>query len=107
MLPGGWTQTIQMANIFLTGSQNLGVLRSAAESMAGSVGILNLEGMTPYEIMDTANNSWLEDYLSSPETLFQKTSGRLKSPPIVELLWRGSLPGILNIPNTKEQNQNQ
>ncbi len=51
---------------FLSGSQNLTVLRSAAESMAGRVGVLNLAAMTPYEMFGNAYGAWLEHYLGSP-----------------------------------------
>lgn len=36
---------------FLTGSQNLSMLKTVAESMAGRVGVLPLEGFTPEEML--------------------------------------------------------
>ncbi len=84
---------------FLSGSQNLAVLRSAAESMAGRVGVLNLAGMTPYEMFGKAQGAWLNSYLSSPKGICIKTTGLFTSPPLVEVLWRGSMPGCLDMPN--------
>jgi len=86
------------AQYFLTGSQNLSMLRSVSESMAGRVGILNLEGLTLHEMFEQPDNTWLESYLKSPETIC-KESQVLSIPPLVNLLWRGSLPGILDMPD--------
>lgn len=86
----------------LTGSQNISILKTIAESLAGRVGILHLGGFTPFELADTPQNNWLIPYLQSPETF-------LKSAPLIQtldlsstlytLLWRGSYPGLLDIPN--------
>ncbi len=55
---------------FLTGSQNLGMLSSIAESLAGRVGILPLEGMTLYELLGMGKqNSWLPTYLHNPDAI--------------------------------------
>jgi hypothetical protein len=40
---------------FLAGSQNLGMLRLVAESQAGCVGILSLEGMSAQELTGWGN----------------------------------------------------
>ena len=46
---------------FLTGSQNLAVLRNVSESLAGRVGILRLDGLTPAEQVEEASApSWNE-----------------------------------------------
>jgi hypothetical protein len=85
---------------FLSGSQNLSVLRSVAESMAGRVGILNLEGMTIYEISEkTETTTWLEHYLKAPETFVDKVLSPLKTFPLIPMLWRGTLPGTLDLPD--------
>lgn len=83
---------------FITGSQNLAVLRSVAESLAGRVGILRLDGMTPAEMCgDSRGESWLTRYLNStdafvaslPEvTLVDGVS------PMARHLWRGQLPAL-------------
>lgn len=87
------------AQYFLSGSQNLSVLRTVSESMAGRVGILNLEGMTPYELYENTEKTWLEHYLRKPEELSSSIHQQLMTPPLVNLLWRGTLPGILDMPD--------
>lgn len=86
---------------FLTGSQNLSVLRSVAESMAGRVGILHLDGMTPYEWAGRGDApGWLRAYLEAPETLPKRFRGVLESTsPLPHTLWRGFMPGMLDKPD--------
>lgn len=86
------------AQYFLTGSQNLSMLRSVAESMAGRVGILNLEGLTLHEMFEQPDTAWLESYLKSPETICRGNE-LLSIPPLVNVLWRGALPGLLDMPD--------
>ncbi len=51
---------------FLTGSQNLAVLRNVSESLAGRIGILRLNGLTPAEQAEEASvPSWLGSYLNN------------------------------------------
>jgi hypothetical protein len=85
---------------FLTGSQNLAMLRSVAESMAGRIGILHLEGMTAYELFDRPDAAWLRLFLDSPERLIKESQGVLDTPPLSGLLWRGSMPAIIDMPDT-------
>jgi len=86
---------------FLSGSQNLATLRSVAESMAGRVGILRLEGISPWEVAGLAGaNPWLRSYLEAPEGLMDRIAGRLPGAgPLTRLLWRGCLPGLLDFPD--------
>jgi uncharacterized protein len=85
---------------FLTGSQNLGTLRSVAESMAGRVGILQLDGMTAYEMVGLGQqDGWLATYLNDPELLFQAVMGTLDElGSLARFIWRGTLPGLLDAP---------
>ena len=85
----------------LTGSQNLSMLRSVAESMAGRVGILPLEGMTVNEVCGLGNrDGWLSTYLSAPDTLVARVNGTLgELGSLARFLWRGTLPGLLDIPD--------
>jgi predicted AAA+ superfamily ATPase len=84
----------------LTGSQNPAVLRNVSESLAGRVGILRLDGLTPAERTGQADEPcWLEAYLNDPEA-FVSTVGRR---PLVKTdtslpryLWRGQLPGLID-----------
>ncbi len=85
----------------LTGSQNLGMLRSVAESMAGRVGILSLDGMTAYELAGLGKREgWLSAYLNDPDSLPMLVTGTI-SPfqNLAQILWRGALPGLLDAPD--------
>ncbi|MCK4306124.1 MAG: ATP-binding protein [Candidatus Eisenbacteria sp.] len=92
----------QPGQYFLTGSQNLSALRSVAESMAGRVGILHLDGMTLVEMAGGGRNEgWLKSYLEDPFSLLDITAQ--STPPtrsLVHCLWRGSLPGLLDAPDS-------
>ncbi|NLN59086.1 MAG: ATP-binding protein [Gammaproteobacteria bacterium] len=84
---------------FMTGSQNLAILRDVSESMAGRVGILRLDGLTPAEVTDGSQAaSWLERYLSDPgrfgETLAEMPLADVEMP-LAHYLWRGQLPGLV------------
>ncbi len=86
---------------FLTGSQNLSMLKSVSESLAGRVGILNLEGMTHLEMTGYgAKPTCLKLYLENPSSLPDnvKTLGDAL-PPLKNFLWRGTFPGLLEIPD--------
>lgn len=85
---------------FLTGSQNLGMLRSVAESMAGRVGILHLEGMTGHELFAEPDSAWLPTVFKNPDHLLHGGQGRLQTPPLATVLWRGTLPGVIDLPDS-------
>ena len=86
----------------LTGSQNLAVLRTVAESMAGRVGILPLQGLTSEEIQGRGEErGWLADYLEAPDSLLDLEKDRrspISSP--AHRLWRGMMPGLLDAPDS-------
>ncbi|MFA6291302.1 MAG: ATP-binding protein [Victivallales bacterium] len=86
---------------FLTGSQNLSMLKSVSESLAGRVGILGLEGMTLQEMTgNAAKPTWLKQYLESPSSLPESIKTLKDSlPPLKDFLWRGSFPGLLEMPD--------
>lgn len=94
-------QSDQRGQYILTGSQNLAMLRGVAESMAGRVGVLQLDGMTRLEQIGLGGTPhWIEAYLSSPETILDAV--RLESDDRdawVRVLWRGTLPGLLDLPD--------
>lgn len=91
---------------FLTGSHNLGMLKVAAESMAGRVGIIDLEHFSIFEEAKSfsfANGkqkppSWLEAYLANPTTLVRNFAGLADLHSPVHTIWRGGFPGLLNKP---------
>lgn len=88
---------------FLTGSQNLSVLRNVSESLAGRVGILRLDGLTPAEQKKAASaKSWLQSWLEAPADLAENV-GRIQILDLPESLpdhlWRGQLPALAVLEN--------
>lgn len=96
-------QSDSKGQYFLTGSQNLSVLRNVSESLAGRVGIIRLDGFTPAELHPEAlSDFWLQDWLEKPET-FSVGLNQIKIlhnvRPLSEFLWRGQLPGLTELNN--------
>jgi predicted AAA+ superfamily ATPase len=92
-------QRPEKGQYFLTGSQNLSVLKNVAESLAGRVGILQLPPLSAFELTQNFN-SWITQYLISPEELPRSFSGTLPhTKTLYEYLWRGGFPGILELPD--------
>jgi Predicted ATPase (AAA+ superfamily) len=89
----------QKGQYFLTGSQNLNVLKNVAESMAGRVAILHLDTMTPLEILHQGQKvGWLPTYLENPEQLLQKSHQVLEVlQPFTRTLWRGCFPAAIDL----------
>lgn len=89
----------QKGQYFLTGSQNLSMLKHAAESMAGRVAILHLDSLTIEELAQKPQN-FLDSYLQSPNDLIKNFSGLLPlNHTLYETIWRGGMPGILELTN--------
>ncbi len=88
---------------FLTGSQNLAVLRNVSESLAGRVGILRLDGLTPAEqAAEAGTPGWLATYLGNPNEFVESLSGvRVveMGKSLCEYLWRGELPALVPLEN--------
>ena len=86
---------------YLSGSQNLGVLRSVSESLAGRVGILALSGLTLDEMLGVgATPGWLNVYLEDPGALVDVARHvHPETENLVRVMWRGSLPGLLDVPD--------
>lgn len=80
----------------LTGSQNFSLLKNAAESLAGRVGILELQGLTYFEREGQLNNHWLHAYLQDPHAL----PSRLKTTrpeSIYDKIWTGQMPALADM----------
>jgi uncharacterized protein len=76
----------------LTGSQQWGVIKNIAESLAGRAVFLDLEGFCLSEVAETEPR-WLERWLKSPDEFIAKPSQRLKLPyALYEHIWRGGFP---------------
>ena len=96
-------RTDEAGQYFLTGSQNLAVLRNVSESLAGRVGILRLDGLTPAEQAEEASApSWLKSYLEEPDKFAEEVIGIPVLPiekSLCEYLWRGELPALSSFEN--------
>jgi len=87
----------QNGQYFLSGSQQWAVMRSLADSLAGRVAFLDLDGFSLAETAGTAPaSSWLRAWLD------QKELGAFKRGPsrfaLYEQLWRGFLPQAQFLP---------
>lgn len=92
-------ETDKKGQYFLTGSQNLSVLKNIVESLAGRVAILQLENMTLDEIANNVTNderNWLKTYLQTPEQLPTLIKGGAQGT-LYEHVWRGSFPGTMEM----------
>lgn len=88
-----------MGQFFLTGSQNLAMLKSVSESLAGRVGIISLGGMTAYEQEQKVGTSvWLDKIFDAPQELLTASWGSLNKP-LYQHLWRGQFPGTIPMPD--------
>ncbi len=90
---------------FLTGSQNLSMLKSVAESMAGRVAIVDLGPMVLEELHEQFSikngkatpRHWLEHYLENPRTLLEKCSHPAPETFVLQTLFRGGYPGLIDM----------
>jgi predicted AAA+ superfamily ATPase len=84
----------------ITGSQQWGVLKSIAESLAGRAVFLDLEGFTLAEIArSTSQRPWLAAWLEDPTSFLELRPERLVlEATLYEQLWRGWLPEAQLLP---------
>lgn len=96
----------EMGQYFLTGSHSFRLLKEASESLAGRIGIIDLEHMTFLEAGECFTfadglqtpPSWLDVYLKNPAGLVDQFSGTLYSVKPMEAIWRGGFPGFIDLP---------
>lgn len=93
-------QSAKKGQYFLTGSQNLSMLKTIAESMAGRVGIIDVNAFSYHELTKQLKHNWLHLYLNKPDQLVHLTMGP-KEPKyaLKKCLWRGGMPGLLQMPD--------
>ncbi len=95
-------QVGQIGDYLLTGSQTFSMLKNVAESLAGRVAIVQLNGMTLHEIEERAEPHWLASYLEDPYSFAQKMRA-LKIEKNYSLaykcIWQGGFPGLLSLPS--------
>ncbi len=81
----------------ITGSQQWGVMRTLAESLAGRVVFLDLEGFSLLEIAESNSVPWLHAWLGSDAVHQRYSCERLPSTP-AEHVWRGFFPEAQQLP---------
>lgn len=89
----------QMGEYWLTGSQNLNVLKTVSESLAGRAAILSLYPMSLAETLGKTT-TWIVDYLRDPIAYLQQYRHQqiLREPNVLyKQIWRGGYPGLLNL----------
>lgn len=87
---------------FLAGSQNLSVLKSVAESMAGRAVVIEMAPMTAYEVDQVLvgeraeQKHWLATYFANPQDVFALRGSVLGGRTLIERVWRGGYPGVVD-----------
>jgi predicted AAA+ superfamily ATPase len=85
------------AQYWLTGSQNLQLLKTVSESLAGRAAVFELWPLTIGEIYQEPK-PWFVSFLQNPEAFLQSPLTRFKSiPSLYDIIWRGGYPGLLGI----------
>lgn len=91
---------------WLTGSQNLSVLKNVSESLAGRAALLSLFPMTLSERYDDAS-SWFVNYINDPHAFLKQKIIRQKimnipantNESLSTVLWKGGYPGLIDLSN--------
>ena len=85
----------QNGDIWLTGSQRLPLMQGVTESLAGRVGIIDLQGLSANEINGTDNT---KPFLPEVGALFNRMNHAQKQSlkEIYKLIWQGSMPAMYN-----------
>lgn len=83
---------------WLTGSQNLSLLKNVSESLAGRAALQSLYPMTLAERYDNAS-SWLPDYIANPDAFLKKKSQDTlaNDETLASIVWKGGYPGLIPI----------
>lgn len=83
-------------DIWLTGSQRLPLMQGVTESLAGRVGIIDLQGLTAGEINGAEYNA--VPFLPTAEQLLRrvKNTDKQSLKEIYKLIWQGSMPALYN-----------
>lgn len=84
---------------WLTGSQQFQLMKGVSESLAGRIGIVQLLGLSMYEIMERSCKStpFVPDSKKIQNRLSENNFLGLKE--LYEIIWRGSYPGIVFVKN--------
>jgi uncharacterized protein len=97
-------RTPKPGQYFLTGSQNLALLKNVSESLAGRVMVLDLPALSLVERCGGAAEmagSWVADLFEPDAAARLRARSRLPAlasePTLFARAWRGGLPGILDL----------
>ncbi len=82
-------------DIWLTGSQRLPLMQGVTESLAGRVGVIDLQGLTAGEINGTG---YTIPFLPTAEQLLRRVNHARKQSlkELYSLIWQGSMPALYN-----------
>jgi uncharacterized protein len=83
---------------WLSGSQNLSVVKNLADSMAGRVAIVDLYALSHREMMELPEAGILESWIQENASTYPHDI--VKPPQTNRMLWRGGMPGILEFPDS-------
>ncbi len=80
---------------YLTGSQQFSMMKNVSESLAGRVGILNLQGLSQAEKYNQPNNP---PFLPTNEYVKEQSERnmRIDIHKLYEIIWRGSFPKLVS-----------
>lgn len=87
------------SQFILTGSQQWQVMKTLAESLAGRVAFLDLQGFSLQELSDTPG-CWLAKWLEAPDEFAEwtRTAQRFAGE-LTRWLWKGFMPGVQQLPD--------
>lgn len=89
----------QPGQFILTGSQKWQVLKAVSESLAGRAVFLDLPGLSLQEKAGI-ESVWLSRWLDEPGQFVEwSRSARYAGERLPEWLWRGCMPGLLDVPD--------
>ena len=88
----------QKGMFWITGSQQFHLMQGVSESLAGRVGILNLEG---FSLPELAEKPFYDKFVPTPEWIStrSKEAQSLDLKELYEIIWRGSYPALNNDEN--------
>ena len=88
----------QKGLFWITGSQQFHLMQGVSESLAGRVGILNLEG---FSLPELARTPFYDKFIPTSEWISKrcKEAKKIDLKELFEIIWRGSYPALNNDEN--------
>jgi hypothetical protein len=82
---------------WITGSQNLSLLKNVSESLAGRAAVMSLYPMTLSERYDEAS-SWIVNFIKNPQEFLKQPIKHIKTQEtLASILWKGGYPGLIGL----------